>query len=203
MNDNNAACTPKAVSNRLFGNLQRTKWSRFFFTAVGLLFVGGFITIASFHRFFYFHSAEYSNVGPWIFAFCLPLFAALFLRPKVREDLRARYPTRWVRALFMYPILVVFAAGTMAAGPLGWVIAMTWLNGESVSAMPGKIRSVSQYNPHTRGCDQNGVLQTHSFEMSTCLEGLVEHLPITAGQSVLISGRKSEFGFLVQKVALQ
>ena len=90
------------------------------------------------------------------------------------------------------------AASITVFAPFGWLLAATWMLGEPQTSMPATVLRVSDYNPG-RGCDQSGVLAFEDRGASICLEGRGV-LPFRAGQSVLLSGMQSVFGFLARDI---
>lgn len=124
------------------------------------------------------------------------------LSERVRNQIRLRYPTWWVRRLFMYPLMAAVASATAVTDPLGWIAAHAWAVGADTEPLPGRLASVGDYRASSKGCAQRGELAVGKYMGSICLEG-VAAIPMKVNPSVAVHARQSPLGLLVLHVTAQ
>jgi len=171
---------------------------------VALLVVVGFgLELSIGTRFIFAHAAEYRRVQPWLFGLLVPAFAVLWWKLiRSQRIVLVRFPTGWVRWLIMYPLIVAITSAMVAVSPLGWAALL----GRFVRSHPGhwEARVVSIDNrPGSRGCDLPATLAMDGYEFGLCLENRVEGTIPRVGQAVVVHGRNSAFGTVVDRVSLK
>ena len=170
--------------------------------AFALVLGGALLKITVGSRFVFFYSERYTSIGWWAFALLFPVIAVAMFNEQVKVHMRLRYPTWWVRWLMMYPLSVALAAAAVVIAPLGWIAALTLATGSSAEPTVGRLISVGDYRPSSKGCDQRGELAMHGKTASICLEGLAV-LPMRGNVPVVVSGKQSNFGLLIEGLKQQ
>lgn len=150
--------------------------------------------------FIWFGGAAYKPLALKLFLVLLPVLAVLFYRSeRSTHHLLHRYPTRLVRWVFVYPIMVLLGAGLVAFAPWGWAAALGWAWGAS-SHVEVRVVSVDAPSPRSRGCDQWTQLEFKGAMASICLEGRVGKQVPAAGDTVAVYGRVSRLGLYVREI---
>lgn len=177
---------------------QPNRWLRIIvLAAMVFVLLGSFMQLVVGSRFLFFFAPQYNHAGWWTFLCLLPVFAILTLtNERFTGHIRARYPTRWVRRLFMYPLAIALFAGMVVVAPLGWLAAASWAFGNESNLVPARVVSVEEYRPR-RGCNQRATLSILSTEATVCLADHYSGLPLKAYQEVAVNGRVISFGFFI------
>lgn len=166
-------------------------------------FLGGMLLEFSVgSHFIFFYAAGYKKVAWWTFLGLLPLTAGCMLSERMRNQIRLRYPTWWVRRLFMYPLMAAFVSATAVTAPLGWIAAHAWAMGTDTEPIPGRLVSVGKFRASLKGCDQRAELAVGKYMGAICLEG-VAAIPMMANPSVTVHTRQSPLGLFVLQVMAQ
>jgi hypothetical protein len=172
--------------------------------ALVLIVVVGFVlelTIGT--RFIFAYAAEYRRMQPWLYGLLVPAFGVLWWKLiRSQRILLADYPTWWVRWLIMYPLIVAITSAVIVISPLGWAALL----GLSVESQPGR-REASvvaiDNRPGARGCDLRATLRFAGSDVRMCLEDRIDGPMPGAGQAVVVHGRTSAFGTVVDRVSLK
>ena len=86
-------------------------------TAFVFVSLGAFLDLVQGGRFVFFYGAQYTQAALVAFLFLLPACAGLLLtQPRFTSHMQWRYPTRWVRWLFINPLIT---AGAIVVAPRG------------------------------------------------------------------------------------
>jgi hypothetical protein len=171
------------------------------FGFVSVALVGAFIHLEMASHFIFFFSDQYWNVAGWVFLSLLPVIALKFgHKGRIDRELRNRYPTRWVRWIFMFPAMVLLASAMVVVAPIGWIAAATWAFGEERSDINAIVVSVETARSTGKGCKQRATLKIFSTTHAVCVRDHFQGAPPLAGQTILVRGRESHFGFLVQQI---
>lgn len=166
-------------------------------------FVGLLIFIAFSDNFIFFFSAQYWSFARWVYLILLPVIAiAIGYKGRFHKHFSYRYPTRWVRSIFLFPLLVMFAAAIPVVAPIGWVTAATWVSGVERSDIDAIVVAVESPRSQVKGCPQRATLRIFSITHSVCVKDYFQANPPYTGQAVLVGGKESHFGFLIQHVTL-
>jgi hypothetical protein len=167
----------------------------------GVAFVGALIFLAFSPRFIFFYSAHYWKVAGWVYLFLLPVVAmAIGYKGRFHQHLSYRCPTRWVRSIFLFPLVVLLAAATLVVAPVGWVSAATWVAGVERSDIDAIVVSIEVPLSQRKGCRQHATLSIFSITHSVCVGDYFQGEPPHAAQAVLVGGQESHFGFLIQRI---
>ncbi|MBB6562253.1 hypothetical protein HNP48_004962 [Acidovorax soli] len=160
----------------------------------------GILAMVLGEAFIWFSAAGYGTVAPWLFLAALPLVAVMLYRAEqAGHSLRNRYPTWFVRWLFVYPVTVLLFAGMLVASPMGWSAALGWGLGTS-SRTEVRLVSLGTLSPGTKGCDQSAYVEFKGTTSRICLEGRLQGKPPNPGETVAVSGRISRWGLYVQRI---
>lgn len=170
--------------------------------AFALVLGGALLKITVGSRFVFFYAERYTSIGWWAFAMLFLVIAVAMFNERVKAHLRLRYPTWWVRWLLIYPLSVAIMAAAAVMAPLGWIAALTLATGSSAEPTVGQLISVGDYRLSSKGCDQRGELAVREQTTSICLEGLTV-LPVKGNVSVVVSGKQSNFGLLIESLKQQ
>lgn len=151
-------------------------------------------------RFLWSGGAAYGAALPVLLLVLLAVFAVVLYRhERATHQLRASYPTWFVRWLFMYPLMVVFCTAMVALAPWGWAAALGWATG-TPSSVDVRVHSIGALSPGSGGCDQSARLEFKGAHARICLEGrLVGRMPYP-GDMVAVSGRVSRLGLYVEQI---
>ncbi|WP_428001186.1 hypothetical protein [Acidovorax sp.] len=161
---------------------------------------GGMLGMALGDAFIWSSGAGYGTVAPWIFLAVLPLVVlALYCAERAGHGLRNRYPTWFVRWLFVYPCMVLIFAGMLVASPMGWSAALGWGLG-TFSRTEVRLVSLGRLSPGAKGCDQSAEVEFKGTSSRICLEGRVRGALPGPGEMVAVSGRISRLGLYVEQV---
>lgn len=168
---------------------------------VGALGMAGFfLELGPGQAFVWAGGVGYRAAVPWLFLGALPLVGvALFCAEQAGRHLRARYPTWFVRWLFVYPVMVLLATGMLVVSPMGWSAAVGWALG-TPSRMEVRVVAVGQLSPQSRVCKQEAQLEFRGAASRICLDGRLARQAPRQGETVLVSGRVSWMGLYVQRV---
>lgn len=167
---------------------------------LAFVLLGSFMQLVAGSRFVFFFASQYKHAGWWVFLCLLPVFAILMLtKERFTSQLRARYPTRWFRWLFMYPLTVALLAGMVVVAPLGWLAAAVWAFGNESASVPARVLSVEEYRSR-KGCDQHATLSILSTEATICLADHYTGMALKANQEVAVSGQALSFGFFIGQI---
>jgi len=159
--------------------------------------LGAFLDLVQGGRFVFFYSAQYTQAALVAFLVLLPACAGLLLtQPRFIAHMQWRYPTPWVRWLFLNPLITVIAAGAIVVAPRGWLVAGTWAFGIPQAPLVAKVISVEQFSAR-KGCDQRATLNLLSVQVTICLADHYVGAPLRTDQEVLVSGKASLTGFLI------
>ena len=161
---------------------------------------GGMLGMALGDAFIWSSGAGYGTVAPLIFLAALPLVAlALYCAERAGHGLRSRYPTWFVRWLFVYPCMVLIFSGMLVASPMGWSAALGWGLG-TFSRTEVRLVSLGRLSPGAKGCDQSAEVEFKGASSRICLEGRVRGALPVPGEMVAVSGRISRLGLYVEQV---
>ncbi|WP_291506071.1 hypothetical protein [Acidovorax sp.] len=166
-------------------------------TAFIFVSLGAFLDLVQGGRFVLFYSAQYTQAALVAFLFLLPACAGLLLtQPRFTTHMQWRYPTLWVRWLFIYPLITVIAAGAIVVAPRGWLATGTWAFGIPQAPLVAKVISVEQFRTR-KGCDQHATLSLLSVQATICLADHYVGTPLSTDQEVFVSGKTSFAGFFI------
>jgi len=170
-------------------------------TAFFFVSLGAFLDLVQGGRFVFFYGAQYTQAALVAFLFLLPACAGLLLtQPRFTAQMQWRYPTRWVRWLFINPLITVITAGAIVVAPRGWLAAGTWAFGTPQAPLVAKVISVEQFRAR-KGCDQHATLSLLSVQATICLADHYVGAPLRTDQEVFVSGKASFTGFFIGNFA--
>lgn len=165
-------------------------------------FVGVLIFIAFSANFIFFFSAQYWSVARWAYLILLPVVAiAVGYKGRFHQLFGYRYPTRWVRSIFLFPLFVLSVAAMLVVAPVGWLTATTWVSGVERFDIDAIVVAIEAPRFQVKGCRQRATLNIFSITHSVCVKDYFQAQPPLKGQAVLVSGQESHFGFLIQHIA--
>jgi hypothetical protein len=143
----------------------------------------------------------YRAAIPWLFPGLLVLFGvAWFLVERASGPIKARYPTLWVRELFAFPLIAAICAAMVLIAPLGWAALSGWVLGSASEDMDGRISYIGSRSSNWRSCPQYVELEVIDSSASVCLGGWPPGQEPKAGESVVVRGRRSILGVMVEEV---
>lgn len=161
---------------------------------------GGMLGMALGDAFIWSSGAGYGTVAPWVFLAALPLVAlTLYFAERAGHGVRSRYPTGFVRWVFVYPCMVLLFAGMLVASPMGWSAALGWGLG-TFSRTEVRLVSLGTLSPGAKGCDQSAYVEFKGTTSRICLEGRLQGKPPNPGETVAVSGHISRWGLYVQRI---
>jgi hypothetical protein len=181
------------LSKPITGPLARAAvLATFFFVSLGAL-----LDLVQGHRFVFVYGEQYTQAALVAFLFLLPACAGLLLTQRgFTVYMQGRYPTPWVRWLFINPLIIVIAAGAIVTAPRGWLAASTWAFGAPQAPLVAKIISVEQFRAR-KGCDQHATLSLLSVQATICLADHYVGAPLRTDQEVFVAGKASFTGFFI------
>ncbi len=172
----------------------------FFLAAFAALFGGLGLAVVIGDHFIFDDPEQYRRIGSWGFVALVPIVWAALTTQRMKQELRNRYPTWWVRQLIALPASVAIGAGLLVLAPLGWIAAFTVEYGKPTGPLDARISHVDVYRPSGKGCDQRGELLLRGQISRICFDGLAE-LPMNPNQPVVVTGRQSSFGIVLEAIA--
>lgn len=169
----------------------------------GLATLFGVLVFLAFSaNFIFFFSTQYWNVARWAYLILLPVVALAFgYKDRFHQRLSYKFPTRWVRSIFLLPLVVLSATAMLVVAPIGWVTAATWVSGEERSDIDAIVVAIEAPRSQVKGCRQHATLSIFSITHSVCVKDYFQAQPPHTGQTVLVSGKESHLGFLVQHIS--
>jgi hypothetical protein len=139
-------------------------------------------------------------MAPWSFIGALALWMGLFLRTEVRQRLRARYPSWAKRWLLVFPLFVGSLAGLSVMATPGWAALLGLVAGGSPVEQQARIVSVGSLSKGAKGCDQTAKFMVDGAVVGLCLDGRMAGPAPVEGERVLLVGRASWFGLIVNEI---
>lgn len=148
-------------------------------------------------RFVFRYKEEYARFFLWSLLLFTPFFIYRIEKsPEILEQLKQKFPTRWVRGLIMTPLISLMSAGLVFTAPLGWVFALAvWSGGDVYNVSATLIKSSN--NSKSKRCNQLATLQFELLKKEVCLDTLYPHSSMQTGQAVDVGISESQFGFLI------
>jgi hypothetical protein len=150
-------------------------------------------------------SNAYRHAIPWLAGVLFPAYGVVwYLADRRQGALSHRYPTAWVRWIFVFPLVVAGSSVITIVAPLGWAALGGHLTGAPPERLAAKVLSIEPAVPRRRSCDQKARLEIDETAADICLEGRLAGRSPRQGETVNVVGRQSVFGVLIEEVrALQ
>jgi hypothetical protein len=148
----------------------------------------------------------YRAAVPLLFAVLLPTSAILFFRiERKQHELAHRYPTWLVRWVLVFPLTVALWTAMLVFSPFGWSALAGWAVGTPSAQKTAKVLSVAPMLEQRRigNCDQKVEISVDGIEANICIEDRVVGLTPKAGDSILVTGRSSLFGFYIEEIRVK
>lgn len=145
-------------------------------------------------------TSQYWVAAPWFFLGALALWTGPFLRADLRQRLRGRYPSWAKRWLLVFPLSVGSLAGLSVMATPGWAALLGLVAGGSSVEQQARIVSVGSLSKGAKGCDQTAKFLVNDAVVGLCLDGRMAGAAPVGGERVLLVGRASWVGLVVNEI---
>lgn len=163
-----------------------------------LALLGVILELTFGERFVFAYGDQYKTLAPSLFALTLPFFAILYSRE--RQSLFSSSQTWLFRWFVLFPSIVLLTSVAVVISPLGWAAFAGWMIGSDAPPRQATFASIETMSASKRGCRQHGTLKTKEAEFNVCLDGLIAKPGLKEGDSVLLNGRDSNLGFVIEQI---
>ena len=166
-----------------------------------LVTVGFVLEITVGGSFMFAGSNAYRHAMPWLSGVLLPAYGVVwYLADRRQGALSHRYPTAWVRWMFVFPLMVAGSSAMTIVAPLGWAALGGYLTGAPPEHLTASVLSIEPAVSRSRSCDQKARLEIDEIAVDICLEGRLTGRSPGRGETVDVIGRRSVFGVLIEEV---
>ena len=145
-------------------------------------------------------TAQYWTAAPWFFLGALALWAGVLFRADARQRLRAQHPSWAKRWLLVFPLTMGSLAVLSVMALPGWAALLGRVSGGSPVEQQARIVSVDSLSKGAKGCDQTAKFLVTDAVVRLCLDGRMAGAAPVEGERVLLVGRASWFGLVVDEI---
>jgi hypothetical protein len=169
--------------------------------AVVAVVAGSVLELTIGQQFVFSAANQYRAMVPWLLVFLAPAFAwAWFVLERANRDMAGRYPTWWVRWLFVYPLVVALSSAMVAISPLGWFAVYGRLWGTPTEGVKAKMLAIGDYRSSSRGCHQDADIFIDGSSARICLASVLAGRTPAVGETVNVAGHISSAGVFIDEV---
>lgn len=164
------------------------------------LFAGVLFEVQLGGNFVFAFTAQYWGAAPWLFLGAVALWAGVFLLDDVRQRFRVQNPSWLKRWLLVFPLTTSCVAALAVVALPGWAALFGFLASGSPAEQQARVVSVDSLSKGAKGCDQNAKFLVNDAVVSLCLDGRMAGTAPVTDERVLLVGRVSWFGLLVNEI---
>lgn len=176
-------------------------WKKIVAFLLLLAFIGIPLEFTVGESFVFSYSNAYKALLPTLYALTLPTFAILLFRlEKEQQALSSSFPTRAVRLLIVFPMVVVLSSSLVVLSPFGWSALGGWAIGSDAPPRQARVLSVGLERPRVGKCDQKALLDLDGIQTNICIEGRVVGPALKSGNTISVRGRSSFLGLFIEEI---
>ncbi len=174
-------------------------WTKCLWLLFAIAFAGLVLESQLGERFIFRYSKAYYDLMPWLYVCLLPLSAIVWYRYDEYNQ-TAQYRRSWWRWLVFFPLAIGLSTSLLICTPFGWSALAGRLAGGDPAVMEVKLIQVEHARHRIGKCDQKMVIEVDGRHISICAEDLTSSAAPAAGQWLLLKGKNSAFGFVIEEI---
>lgn len=178
-------------------------WAKCLWLLFAIAFAGLILESQLGDNFIFRYGEDYDAAIPWLYACLLPVSAIAWYSYDARNrahDPAAQHRGSWWSWLLFYPLAAGLSASLLIYAPFGWSALIGRLAGVEPAVMEVKLIQIEHARHRIAQCDQKIIIDVDDRRVSLCAEGRVSGVSPVTGQGLLLKGRRSAFGFVVDEI---